>query len=135
MSQSHKGGDGILRYQERLCVPDVDDLRKQIMEEAHGSHYSIHPGATKSYHDLREVYWWDDLKRDIEEFVVKCPNAQQVKAKHIKPGGLTQITDFLHRSWKSSIWKLLLGCLEPESKMILYGLFWVGDNICPFCSY
>ena len=30
---------GVLMYQERLCVPNVDDLRNQILEEAHGSHY------------------------------------------------------------------------------------------------
>ena len=40
------GGDAILRYQDRLCVPDVDDLRTRIIVEAHGSRYSIHPGST-----------------------------------------------------------------------------------------
>ena len=30
-------GDGVLRYQGTLCVPDVDDLRSQIFEEDHGS--------------------------------------------------------------------------------------------------
>ena len=46
---------------------------EKILEEAHGSQYSIHPCATKMYCDLREVYWWDGLKKDIEEFVSKCP--------------------------------------------------------------
>ena len=50
------GGDGILRYQDRLCVPDVDDLRTRIMAEAHGSRYSIHPGSTKMYHDFKKIY-------------------------------------------------------------------------------
>ncbi|WMV18993.1 hypothetical protein MTR67_012378 [Solanum verrucosum] len=75
-----QGGDGVLRYQGQLCVPDDDGLREQILEEAHSSRYSIHPGATKMYHDLREVYWWNGMKRDIEGFVAKCPNCQQVKA-------------------------------------------------------
>ena len=46
------GGDGILRYQDRLCVPDVDDLRTRIIAEVHSSRYSIHPGSTKTYHDI-----------------------------------------------------------------------------------
>ena len=66
----------MLRYQGRLCVPDVDGLRDQILEEAYGSRYSIHPGSTKMYHDLREIYWWAGLKRDIAEFVSKCTNRQ-----------------------------------------------------------
>ena len=51
-----QGGDGVLRYQGRLCVPRVDELQERIMEEAHSSRYSIHPGSTKMYRDLREVY-------------------------------------------------------------------------------
>ena len=51
-----QGGDGVLRYQGRLCVPDVGELRQHILAEAHNSRYSIHPDATKMYRDLREVY-------------------------------------------------------------------------------
>ena len=61
--------DGFLRYQGRLCVPDAEDLRNQILEEGHGFLYSFHPGDTKMYHYLREVYWWDGLKRNKTEFV------------------------------------------------------------------
>ncbi|WMV49632.1 hypothetical protein MTR67_043017 [Solanum verrucosum] len=65
-------GDGVLRYQGRLCVPMVDGLQDRIMEEAHSSRYSSHSGSTKMYSDLREVYWWSSIKKGIEEFVVNC---------------------------------------------------------------
>ena len=68
-------------------------MRNRILEDAHGSRYSIHIVATKMYHDLREVNWWGGLKKDKAEFVTKCQNCQQVKAKHLKPGGLTHIMD------------------------------------------
>ncbi|WMV49735.1 hypothetical protein MTR67_043120 [Solanum verrucosum] len=57
-----------------------------ILIEAHNSRYSIHPCTTKMYRDLHEVFWWNDMKSDIEDFVAKCPNCQQVKAEHQKPG-------------------------------------------------
>ena len=79
-----------MRYQGRLCVSNVDGLRSRIFEETHGSRYSIHPGSTKMYHDLREVFRWEGLKKDTMEFVFKSPNCQQVKAEHQKPGGLLQ---------------------------------------------
>ena len=44
---------------------------REFLEEAHGSRYSIHPGATKMYRDLQEIYWWDYLKRDIADFVAR----------------------------------------------------------------
>ena len=37
--------------------------------------------STKMYHDLREAFWWDVFKRDVTEFVAKCPNCQQVEAE------------------------------------------------------
>ena len=78
----------MLRYQGRLCVPDVDGLRDQILEEAYATRYSIHPGLPKMYHDLRETYWLEGLKRDIAEFVAKCPNFQQVNSEHQKTGSI-----------------------------------------------
>ena len=83
-------GDGALRYHRRLCIPYIYGLRSQILEETHGSHYTIHSGSTKMYHDLREVFRWEGLKKDTMEFVFKSPNCQQVKAEHQKPGGLLQ---------------------------------------------
>ncbi|XP_070025176.1 uncharacterized protein [Nicotiana sylvestris] len=49
--------DGTLPYQGRLCVLNIDGLRERIMAEAHTSRYSVHPGSTKMYHDIKEVYW------------------------------------------------------------------------------
>ena len=71
------------------CVPAVGELRQHILAEAHNSRYSIHPGATKMYRNLREVYKWNGMKRDIEDFVSKCPNFQHVKVEHQKLGGMT----------------------------------------------
>ena len=59
-----------------LGKANVDELRKEIMEEAHFSAYSIHPGSTKMYHDLKDTYWWNGMKRDIAEFISKCLTCQ-----------------------------------------------------------
>ncbi|XP_059290580.1 uncharacterized protein LOC132044107 [Lycium ferocissimum] len=69
--------DGVLSYRERLCISNVAGLRQQIMAEAHYSHYSIHLGSMKTYHDIREIYLWNGMKKDIAEFVAQCPNCQQ----------------------------------------------------------
>ena len=82
--------EGTLHLGTRLCVPDVDELRKEIMEESHFSAYSIHPGSTKMYHDLKDIYWWNGMKRDITEFVSKYLTCQQVKLEHKRPLGLLQ---------------------------------------------
>jgi len=60
------------------------------MDEAHNSSYSIHPGATKMFMDLREKYWWRGMKRNIAEFVARCDVCRRVKAEHQRPAGLLQ---------------------------------------------
>ena len=39
----------------------MDNLRKEILEEANFTAYSVHPGATKMYHSIRDLYWWDEI--------------------------------------------------------------------------
>jgi hypothetical protein len=81
---------GVLWYNGRICVPTIDDLKQLIMKEAHDTPYSIHPGGTKMYQDLKETFWWHGMKRDIAFFIAKCDVCQRVKAEHQRPTGLLQ---------------------------------------------
>jgi hypothetical protein len=49
-----KDAEGTLCFKERLVVPKREALKKKILDEAHTSRYSIHPGSTKMFHDLRQ---------------------------------------------------------------------------------
>ncbi|XP_070025489.1 uncharacterized protein [Nicotiana sylvestris] len=84
------GDDGVVRMHGWICVPNVDELRELILEEAHSLRYSIHPGAAKMYQYLRQHYWWRRRNKDIMGFVARCLNCQQVKYEHQRPGGLLQ---------------------------------------------
>ncbi|XP_069147009.1 uncharacterized protein [Solanum lycopersicum] len=64
--------DGVLRIGGIICVPRTGDFIRLILEEAHCSLYSIHPGAAKMYHYLSQHYWWCGMKRDISDFVSRC---------------------------------------------------------------
>jgi hypothetical protein len=44
---------GTVWFKGRLCVPETGDLRETILREGHDSAYSIHPGSTKMYQDLK----------------------------------------------------------------------------------
>jgi hypothetical protein len=50
-------GVTVVKYKNQLVVPKSDELRRKILDEAHSSKLSIHPGSNKMYHDLRHVYW------------------------------------------------------------------------------
>ncbi|KAJ0576646.1 putative nucleotidyltransferase, Ribonuclease H [Helianthus annuus] len=93
--------DGLQYYLNRIRVPDRDNLRELIMNEAHKSKYSIHPGADKMYHDLRTSYWWPGMKKDIASYVSKCLTCSKVKAEHQRPSGLLEQPEIPVWKWDS----------------------------------
>jgi hypothetical protein len=68
----HTDHQGVLRFHNRIVVPKNRQLRKQILDEAHLSKFSIHPGSTKMYQDLWRNLWWTRMKREIAKYVSEC---------------------------------------------------------------
>jgi hypothetical protein len=81
---------GTLWYKKRICVSKIKEIRESILHEAHDSAYSIHPGSTKMYHDLKSRYWWYGIKRAIPKYVALCHNCRRVKAECQRLAGLLQ---------------------------------------------
>ena len=47
-------GDGGLYYKNRLCVPNVQDLKKKLLYESHNTVFTMHLGGNKMYQDLKQ---------------------------------------------------------------------------------
>ncbi|XP_028090066.1 uncharacterized protein LOC114290387 [Camellia sinensis] len=101
--------NSVLKFQNRLCVPNIPGIKKNLMEEAHASNFSIHPGSTKMYRDLNKNFWWPTMKREIAEFVSKCLQCQQVKAEHQKPVGLMQPLPIPEWKWEHLTMDFIVG--------------------------
>ncbi|KAL0556899.1 hypothetical protein IC582_005416 [Cucumis melo] len=93
--------DGGLLFERRLCVPSDCAVKTELLSEAHSSAFSMHPGSTKMYQDLKRVYWWRNMKREVAEFVSKCLVCQQVKAPRQKPAGLLQPLSIPEWKWEN----------------------------------
>nr|CAD1817895.1 unnamed protein product [Ananas comosus var. bracteatus] len=74
--------NGSLRFWDRRYVPKDPDLRRDILSKAHRSPYTMYPGGTKMYRDLKQHFWWPGMKLDIAQHVAQCLVCQQVKAEH-----------------------------------------------------
>ena len=94
----HQDNEGVLWFDNRLVVPKDLELRKQILDEAHLSRYSIHPGSNKIYQDLKQHFWWTRMKREIARYVSECDTCQRVKASHLRSAGPLQSLSI--PSWK-----------------------------------
>ena len=61
--------NGSLRYRGQVVVPQLTDLREEILRESHCSRFTVHPGGMKMYQDLRHQYYLNGMKRHVGDFV------------------------------------------------------------------
>jgi len=113
---------GTIWFEQRICVPNDPEIRKLILQEAHDSPYSIHPGNTKMYLDLKESFWWAGMKREIAEYVAICDVCQRVKAEHQKPAGLLQPLPIPDWKWDKLGMDFIMGLPRTRSG---YDSIWV----------
>ncbi|WVZ52135.1 hypothetical protein U9M48_003223 [Paspalum notatum var. saurae] len=113
---------GTLWYKNRICVPNVDSIKKLILSEAHDTTYSIHPGSTKMYYDLKERFWWYGMKRAVAEYVAICDTCQRVKAEHQRPAGLLQPLKVPEWKWEEITMDFIVGLPRTQKG---YNSIWV----------
>ena len=92
--------DDTLMLGDRICVPDTDELRREILDEAHNAPYAMHPGATKMYNTMKPHYWWPGMKKDVAEFTARCLTCQQVKVEHQAPAGKLHLLSIPEWKWE-----------------------------------
>ncbi|GJU08663.1 putative reverse transcriptase domain-containing protein [Tanacetum coccineum] len=92
--------DGTLCLNNRSWLPCYGDLRTLVMHESHKLKYSIHPSSDKMYEDLKQLYWWPNMKANIATYVSKCLTCSKVKAEHQKPFGLLVQSEIPEWKWE-----------------------------------
>ena len=117
-----KDKEGLLRFDSRIWIPNVQELKREILQDAHSSRYSIHPGSTKMYRDLKEYYWWPNMKKEIASWVNTCLTCQRVKAEHQRPSGLLQPLEIPEWKWEQITMDFVVGLPLTKGK---YDAIWV----------
>jgi hypothetical protein len=113
---------GTLWLGKRICVPNQKTIKESILREAHDSAYSIQPGSTKMYKDLKTRYWWYGMKRDIVEYVSLCDTYQRVKPEHQRPAGLLQPSKIPEWKWEEIGMNFIVGLPRTQAR---YDSIWV----------
>jgi hypothetical protein len=93
--------EGVLWFKDRLVVSKDFKLRHRIMDEAHCSWYSIHPGTNKMYQDLKKNFWWARIKHEIAKYVADCDTCWRVKDDHLRPTGKLQPLSIPEWKWEN----------------------------------
>jgi hypothetical protein len=100
---------GVVWFGQRPVVPRDQDLKKEILDEAHLSKFTIHPESTKMYRDLRENFWWSNMKGEIDEYVSGGDTCQRIKATYLKTAGQMQPLSISAWKWDDISMDFIVG--------------------------
>ena len=106
--------DGYLLYKGRVCVPDDDDTRRQILFECHDSPSAGHPGIQKTYILLKRQFFWPGINKDVQNYVLKCQKCQVNKAERLKVGGLLHPLEIPSGKWESISMDFIVGLPKTQ---------------------
>ena len=94
-------------YKNRLYVPNVLEIKLLILNEVHKSPYSGHPGYQKKITMLRKDYFWPNMKNEVDEYITRCIEFQQVKVEHRHPAGIQKPLPILDWKWEIGIFDFI----------------------------
>jgi hypothetical protein len=97
-------------------VPNIPEIKQTILREAHTTPYTIHPGSTKMYRDVKSTFWWGNMKKEIAQYVDECDTCKRVKAEHQRPSGLLQPLSIPQWKWDEIHMDFITGLPKAKKK-------------------
>lgn len=115
---------------DEIIVPPQED-RLEIIKECHESPIAGHKGVTKTYNRIRQKYFWDNLKKQVEDYVRQCESCQRRKLVRIKTKQPMVLTDTPINVF-DKIAMDIVGPITPESDQGHRFILTIQDNLSKF---
>jgi hypothetical protein len=107
--------DGLLVFtQDRVYLPKWRNVRKEVLHECHDSPWAGHPGQKRTLALLERGFYWQNMRKDVDEYVRSCLICQQDKAVTKSPGGLLQPLPVPVRPWASVSMDFITGLPDVD---------------------
>ena len=97
-TQNHNGR---IYYRGRLYIPNVDSLKKEILDEYDKNPYSGQPGYQKLLATLKKNLFWPRMKKDVASYLARCIECQEAKFEHQHPAGLLNPLPISEWKWET----------------------------------
>jgi hypothetical protein len=101
--------DGLMRYNNKICVLPNDELKSLTLSKAHTAMYTAHPGVRKMREDLKPLFFWKGMKVDIVSYMARCLECQQAKDEHKNLAGLLQPHAIPESKWEVISMEFIVG--------------------------
>ena len=125
--------DGIIYKDNRIYVPDVNDIKSKLINEYHDIPMGGHVGIHKTIERLSRNWYWPKMRKDVEEYVRSCVPCQQNKPSHQRPMGLLQPLPIPDKRWQQVTMDLIVRL--PETKNKHDAVFVIVDKLSKMAHY
>jgi len=92
--------NGLLLFDDRLVVPEDDELRVRLLREAHDQVSTAHPGQSKTFKLVHDRYYWPNLRADVRRYVSNCQACRRSHVPRDRPPGLLNPLPIPDRPWQ-----------------------------------
>jgi Integrase zinc binding domain len=110
---------GLSDTKGRVCIGSKGELRQRLMRELHDSTVGGHSGITTTYHRVKKMFHWPNLKEDVNHFIERCHNCQINKPEYIPSPGLLQPLPIPEEAWTSIGMDFISGLPKSEGKEVV----------------
>ncbi|GJW88304.1 putative reverse transcriptase domain-containing protein [Tanacetum coccineum] len=102
---------------DQICNVQLESMKKKNVKAENLGRLikQIFGGSDKMYQDLKQLYWWPNIKANIATHVSKCLTCAKVKAKHQKPSGLLQQPEIPVWKWERITMDFIVGLPRTPS--------------------
>lgn len=100
-----------------LFVPN--SMRSDVLQWAHSSSPSGHPGINRTYKLILRKFWWPMMRKDVQEFVSSCPTCAQSKEPRTRPQGLLHPLSIPSRPWSHISLDFITGLPPSQGNTVI----------------
>ena len=112
----HLLANGLVGFRDKIHVSDESELKKLILRYFHVNPYSVHPRYQKILTIVKTLYYWPNLRKEVEEFTARCLDSQKVKEECKHPIGLLQPIMILEWKWEVISMDFITGLLRTSKQ-------------------
>jgi hypothetical protein len=109
-------------------------IKQKVLLELHTSPVGGHSGFLKTYHRVKNDFFWDGLKTDVQSFVVECLVFQQNKVETIKTPGLLQPLAIPSQCSEEVSMDFIIGLPKSEGKSVIMVIVDILTKYAHFCA-
>ena len=91
--------NGLILYKNKIYLSPTSSLIPLLLQQLHDSPIGSHSGYLKTFHRVKQDFYWQGMKSAIKDHIRCCEVCQRTKSDTSKPTGLLQPLPIPDRPW------------------------------------